>query len=138
MITLPAGGSSAWSALSSWLPRLSLSLSFSLRLSPLQSHPRSPSIAAPSRRMRRRTRRWPGQRPVRLLHLLDGLFTQASLARHSTGVGERRQMQRLALTQRLLDPLPSDLVQSGRGRVLFWEALRWGTAGLVLAWLLRP
>ncbi|MEX1323658.1 MAG: hypothetical protein AB1Z21_05605 [Synechococcaceae cyanobacterium] len=75
---------------------------------------------------------------MRLLHLLDGLFTQASLARHSTGVGQRRQLQRLALTQRLLDPLPADLVQSGRGGDRFWVALRWGTLGLLLAWLLRP
>ena len=75
---------------------------------------------------------------MRLLHLLDGLLTQASLARHSSGVGQRRQLQRLALTQRLLDPLPAELAPAGRGAVVFWQGLRWATAGLLVAWLLRP
>jgi hypothetical protein len=78
------------------------------------------------------------QRPVRLLHLLDGLFTQASQARRSSGVAERRQRQRLALSQRLLDPLPKGLTPSDQGSRLFWQGLRWGGVGLLLAWLLRP
>jgi hypothetical protein len=82
--------------------------------------------------------RSPRLRPVRLLHRLDGLFTQASLARSSSGVGRRRQQQRLALTQRLLDPLPPELLASGRDGQWFWRGLRWGTLGLLLAWLLRP
>ncbi|MCP9887124.1 hypothetical protein KBY96_04145 [Cyanobium sp. ATX 6A2] len=94
---------------------------------PLPSHSRRP-------RRGRGTR----QRPIQLLHLLDGLFTQASLARHSSGVGQRRQQQRLALTQRLLDPLPPELVASGRDGKGFWQGLRWATLGLGLAWLLRP
>jgi hypothetical protein len=80
----------------------------------------------------------PPRRPLRLLHLLDGLLTQTSLARRSSGVARRRHRQRLALTQRLLDPLPEELIRPGRGGDLFWRALRWGTGGLLLAWLLRP
>ncbi|MCH9713244.1 MAG: hypothetical protein K0U63_01650 [Cyanobacteria bacterium] len=78
------------------------------------------------------------QRPVRLLHLLDGVFTQASLAARSSGVGQRRQRQRLSLTQRLLDPLPRELAPADHGSQLFWRGLRWGGLGLLLAWLLRP
>jgi hypothetical protein len=75
---------------------------------------------------------------VRVLHLLEGLFTQASLARNSSGVAGRRQRQRLALSQRLLDPLPKELAPGDRGSQLFWRGLRWGGLGLLLAWLLRP
>lgn len=77
------------------------------------------------------------RQPIRLLHLLDGLFTQASLTRHSSGVTQRRQRQRLALTQRLLDPLPESLAPPNRVEVLFWRGLRWATAGLLLAWWLK-
>ncbi len=80
----------------------------------------------------------PRQRPVHLLHLLDGIFTQASLAGRSSGVSQRRQRQRLALSQRLLDPLPAELTPADQGSQLFWRALRWGGLGLLLAWLLRP
>ena len=45
-------------------------------------------------------------------------------------------LQRLALTQRLLDPLPPELVPAKRLEVLFWRGLRWGTVGLLIAWLL--
>ncbi len=78
------------------------------------------------------------QRPVRLLHLLDGLFTQASRAGRSTGVSQRRQRQRLVLAQRLLDPLPLELQPQEQASQLFWRGLRWGGLGLWLAWLLRP
>lgn len=80
----------------------------------------------------------PPRRPVRLLHLLDGLLSQASLARRSSGAAQRRHRQRLALAQRLLDPLPPELIPPGGGTDRFWRGLRWGTLGLVLAWLLRP
>lgn len=76
------------------------------------------------------------RQPIRLLHLLDGLLTQASLTANSSGVTQRRQRQRLALTQRLLDPLPVELGLPHRQEVLFWRGLRWSTAGLLLAWLL--
>ena len=79
----------------------------------------------------------PVRQPVRLLHLLDGLLTQGSLASRSTGVSQRRQRQRLALTQRLLDPLPKELVPTNHAERLFWRGLRWGTGGFLLAWWLR-
>ncbi len=94
---------------------------------------RSDSTALRLRRARRKR-----LRPVRLLHRLDGLLTQAALARRSSGVAQRRQLQRLALTQRLLDPLPPELSQPGRGANHFWQGLRWSTLGLLLAWWLRP
>lgn len=75
---------------------------------------------------------------MRLLHQLDRLLTQVSLARRSSGVSQRRQRQRLALAQRLLDPLPAEFTRPGRNSSLFWQGLRWGSGGLLLAWLLRP
>lgn len=77
------------------------------------------------------------RQPIRLLHLLDGLLTQASLTAKSSGVNQRRQRQRLELTQRLLDPLPEQLSPPYRQDVLFWRGLRWATAGLLLAWILK-
>ena len=77
------------------------------------------------------------RQPIRLLHLLDGLLTQASLTAKSSGVNQRRQRQRLELTQRLLDPLPEQLAPPNRQEVLFWRGLRWATAGLLLAWILK-
>lgn len=76
-------------------------------------------------------------RPARLLHALDVLFTQASLAQRSSGVQQRRDRQRLALARRLLDPLPPELGLPQRIELSFWRALRWGTTGLLIAWLLR-
>jgi hypothetical protein len=78
------------------------------------------------------------RRPLRPLHLLDDLLGQASVARRSSGVAQRRHRQRLALAQRVLDPLPPELVPQGRDAGRFWRGLRWGTLGLLLAWLLRP
>lgn len=72
-----------------------------------------------------------------VFHLLDALLTQTSLASRSVGVGRRRNLQRLALTQRLLDPLPRELDPSRRLDVLFWRGLRWGTAGFLVAWWLH-
>ena len=76
-------------------------------------------------------------KPIRLLHLLDGLLAQGALSVQGSGVVPRRQRQRLALTQRLLDPLPRQLTQPNRNEMLFWRGLRWGTAGLLLAWWLK-
>jgi hypothetical protein len=78
-----------------------------------------------------------GQRPPRLLHLLDALYAQAALAERSSGVQRRRERQRLALAQRLLDPIPHRISQPHRLELLFWRGLRWGTVGLLVAWLLR-
>ncbi len=77
------------------------------------------------------------RQPIRLLHLLDGLLTQAALRPTGAAIAQRRQRQRLALTQRLLDPLPEPLAPSSPMEVLFWRGLRWATAGLLLAWLLK-
>jgi hypothetical protein len=82
--------------------------------------------------------RRPPHRPVRLLHRLDAVFTQAALAVHSGGVSGRRQRQRLAVAQRLLDPLPRELHPPDRIGRLFWQGLRWSTLGMLIAWVLRP
>ena len=76
-------------------------------------------------------------KPIRLLHLLEGLLAQGALSAQGPGVVQRRQRQRLALTQRLLDPLPRQLAPPDRSELLLWRGLRWGTAGLLLAWWLR-
>ncbi len=75
--------------------------------------------------------------PIRLLHVLDGLLSQANLTTRGQGAVQRRQRQRLALTQRLLDPLPGPFARANQSDVLFWRGLRWGTLGLVLAWFLK-
>ncbi len=42
------------------------------------------------------------------------------------GRSERRRRQHLALSQRLLDPLPEALRSRDHGADRFWSALRWG------------
>ena len=76
-------------------------------------------------------------RPIRLLHLLDALLSQAGVASQGSSVFQRRQRQRLALMQRLLNPLPGQLHHCNRVDGLFWRGLRWGTFGMLAAWLLR-
>ncbi len=49
----------------------------------------------------------------------------------------RRRRQRLALAQRLLDPLPQGLRSSRLGAERFWQGLRWGGLGLIVACLLQ-
>ena len=75
-------------------------------------------------------------RPVSLLHHLAALLCLPSQARLSSGVAARRQQQRLVLAQRLLDPLPRGLQSNSDGE-RFWRVLRWGGAGMLLAWLLQ-
>jgi hypothetical protein len=78
------------------------------------------------------------QRPIRLLHQLDGLLSQALEPARSTGVRQRRQRQRQALAQRLLEPLPPVLAPTPGMDQLVWRALRWGGLALLLAvWLRR-
>ena len=80
----------------------------------------------------------PSQRPVRLLHLLDALVTPSLDPHRSSGVRQRRQRQRQALAQRLLDPLPPGLAPVVAADTLVWRGLRWGGLGLLLAlWLRR-
>ncbi|MEB3234329.1 MAG: hypothetical protein VKM98_02780 [Cyanobacteriota bacterium] len=76
------------------------------------------------------------QRSDGLLHHLAAVLTLPVQARRGSGVGARRQRQRLAMAQRLLDPLPMGLRASAEGEG-FWRLLRWGGAGMWLAWLLQ-
>ena len=71
-----------------------------------------------------------------LLHQLGGLLSLPNQARLATGVAGRRRRQRLALAQRLLNPLPPGLKTASDGEH-FWTLVRWGGAGMLLAWLLQ-
>jgi hypothetical protein len=42
----------------------------------------------------------------------------------------------LALVRRLLDPLPVSLRAGGHDAELFWRVVRFGGAGMLLAWWL--
>lgn len=82
----------------------------------------------------------PGATPG-VLHHLAALLTLASRPRipaetDNRGRQQRRQRQHLALAQRLLDPLPVALRAGGRVAELFWRAVRFGGAGVLLAWWL--
>jgi len=90
------------------------------------------------RRSRHPSKRAIGGRVVNpgLLHHLGALLGLPARTRLASGVSGRRQRQRLALAQRLLDPLPVGLRATGGGE-WFWRPLRWGTLGLVLAWWLQ-
>jgi len=82
-------------------------------------------------------------RPVpapRLLHHLQALLAFAGRPAASApsgdqlpGRSERRRRQHLALSQRLLDPLPEGLRSKDHGADRFWTVLRWGGCGMVLA-----
>ena len=72
----------------------------------------------------------------RLLHHLGALLSLPAQTRLASGVTGRRQRQRLALAQRLLDSMPPELRAAGGGE-WFWRPLRWGSMGLVLAWWLQ-
>jgi len=76
-----------------------------------------------------------------VLHHLAALLALASRARASAKVDnlgrqQRHQRQQLALAQRLLDPLPDALRGGGRAAELFWRAVRFGGAGILMAWWL--
>jgi hypothetical protein len=80
--------------------------------------------------------------PIRWLHQLAGLMAQVAraerLSSNDDSLQARRLRQRMALAQRLLDPLPSPLQPRGWQEQWLWTALRWGGAGLLLAlWLHR-
>ena len=86
------------------------------------------------------SRRWrSGLTPPGVLHHLAAVLS-LSLRQpppEPFGALMRRRRQRLALAQRLLDPLPAGLRSSRRGAELFWQGVRWGGLGLLLAWLLQ-
>jgi len=98
-------------------------------------------MAVPPSVMRRPRHPFKGDNGIRaddsgLIHHLGALLSLPARARLASGVTGRRQRQRLAMAQRLLDPLPPGLRATGGGE-WFWRPLRWGTLGLVLAWWLR-
>jgi hypothetical protein len=100
----------------------------------------APLMPSPTRRGRRSARPTPSPR---LLHHLQALLALATRpvppARSGDDPGsraERRRRQHLALSQRLLDPLPEALRGRGHGAQRFWVALRWGGCGMVLAQVL--
>ena len=80
--------------------------------------------------------------PIRWLHQLAGLMAQVARAERLSSSDDslqaRRLRQRMALAQRLLDPVPRPLQARGWQEQWLWTALRWGGAGLLLAlWLHR-
>lgn len=100
------------------------------------------TTGAASQRLVRRSGpvRRPRRRPAGVLHCLAALLAlvQRPPAPEHSGTAQRRQGQRLALAQRLLDPLPSALVSPAASRERFWRVLRWGGLGLLVARLLQP
>ncbi|MEB3348705.1 MAG: hypothetical protein VKO00_01625 [Cyanobacteriota bacterium] len=80
------------------------------------------------------------QRPLRLLHHLAVPLALSARAMPSDDqpwpASLRRRRQRLALAQRLLDPLPDALKAPLTGDGPLWQALRWGTPALLLGWWL--
>jgi hypothetical protein len=82
---------------------------------------------------------WPDA--ARLEAADNALLTLASRPRGSAeadklGRQQRRQRQHLALVRRLLDPLPVSLRAGGHAAELFWRVVRFGGAGMLLAWWL--
>jgi hypothetical protein len=97
----------------------------------------------PSRPGRGRRGTRPDRSP-RLLHHLQALMALTTTPEGANGSkqsplgrAQRRRRQHLALSQRILDPLPEGLRASGSGAQRFWTALRWGGCGMVVAQLLR-
>lgn len=84
------------------------------------------------------------QPPLHLLHHLAALLALTGsrsqpmdIGPAAAGAALRRRRQRLALAQRLLDPLPAALQPAEPRGDLFWRGLRWGSCGLLLALWLR-
>lgn len=111
-----------------------------------RAHPDA-MATGPRPRRRRPGERRPGERRRALrggwLHSFSRLLAlgergrrlSAPPARRSSG--ERRLTQRLELGRRLLDPVPPALRASRWAEEALWTGLRWGGAGLLLAWWLR-
>ena len=80
--------------------------------------------------------------PIRWLHQLGNMMAQVSRAERLPNADDslqaRRLRQRMALAQRVLDPLPQPLRTGTWHDTALWSALRWGGLGLLLAlWLKR-
>ena len=80
--------------------------------------------------------------PIRWLHQLAALMAQVSAAERLAAGDDsqqaRRLRQRMALAQRLLEPMPAPLRSSNWQETALWQALRWGGVGLLLGvWLHR-
>ena len=80
--------------------------------------------------------------PIRWLHQLAALMAQVARAERLAGGDDslqaRRLRQRMAVAQRLLDPLPKPLQPIGWAERWLWTGLRWGGPSLLLAlWLQR-
>ncbi|MEB3173365.1 MAG: hypothetical protein VKL97_05825 [Cyanobacteriota bacterium] len=73
---------------------------------------------------------------MRLLHHLAAVMAVPLQVRGASGVAGRRGRQRLALSQRLIEAMPPELMPAA-GSERFWRMLRWGGAGMLLAWLLQ-
>lgn len=78
-------------------------------------------------------------RAAGVLHPLAAVLAlaQRQPGRQGHGALQRRRSQRLAIAQRLLDPLPKALVAPAAASDRFWTMLRWGGLGLIVARLLQ-
>ena len=80
--------------------------------------------------------------PIRWLHQLAALMAQVSRAERldpgDDSLQARRLRQRLALAQRVLDPLPRPLQPAAGQERALWRALRWAGPAMALSlWLHR-
>jgi hypothetical protein len=93
-----------------------------------------PAMGTTSAARRRRPRRGSG-----VLHPMAAILNLAGrrLPAEEAGAPMRRRRQRLALVQRLLDPLPAALQPLDGPSERFWRIVRWGGLGVLLAWILR-
>jgi hypothetical protein len=80
-------------------------------------------------------------RPLRWTHVFASLFSLAERARRpelgGPSVANRRLQQRLSVAQRLMEALPSSLTPGRTIADRFWQVLRWGGRGRVIARLLN-
>ena len=79
------------------------------------------------------------QRGAGVLHPMASVLNLAArrLPAAESSAPMRRRRQRLALVQRLLDPLPAGLLPPDAQAERFWRIVRWGGLGVLLAWGLR-
>lgn len=104
------------------------------------SHPGCMSRHSRENRVHHPLRTGQRHRPLRWTHLFASLFSLAERARHpdlgGLSVANRRLQQRLSLAQRLMEAMPPSLTPGRTIGDRFWEVIRWGGLGLVMARLL--